>query len=649
MTYQRQKFPFLFILLLIFFFQATGIISVSGESWKEQGFIRISTKLPVELLEPGTYFIQQDLNTAPDFRKFISFNNNNDKSKIRTAIAENAVWMRVILSNTSQDTLEVALRLYTQCKGFSVYYLENKEWQIEHAGHYYKEKSFPGSFYESAKLVLLPGENIFYLHHDTPMGKWTLYNYDLVHPSELDDDKFSLIDSASNVIFILIAFLFIIIFQLGYVAVQWFYYRKPEYIDYLVYLFLIGIYFFFRYVLIFRIDFFLYHFSDIMPALNDVLLILPYLYYLRFSRHFINMQEKFPEKNRQIKLVEKWIAVVVVLMVISYSLVKINFSWLIITALMIPLFIYSIWLIIFFYKRRDIVVRFFLIGSICAATGHFLAMVLSGMQGVAWLSVIPPLNITIIGLVLEMFFFNTGLGFKAKVAQDERLKLQLDYYKQIEETRKVEDKLQQMRNNIASDLHDDVGSTLSSIGIYSQLASKEMASNPAASKEILEKISKATQRMMEAMSDIVWAIHSRNDEGVGLFVRMKLFATERLSLSGINYEMDVDEAAEKLSYSMEARRNLMLLFKEIINNAAKHSNAKTVTCRVRLEESKMVFIISDDGVGFDTSNVRKGQGLPGYEARSHAMGGNYNIDSSNPGTVVTIRIPVSQIVAHESL
>ena len=152
--------------------------------------------------------------------------------------------------------------------------------------------------------------------------------------------------------------------------------------------------------------------------------------------------------------------------------------------------------------------------------------------------------------------------------------------------------------------------------------------------------------MMEAMSDIVWAIHSRNDEGIDLFIRMRQFAIDHLELAGIDFEMDVAEKATSLTYTMEAKRNLMLLFKEIVHNASKYSKATLVKCNVFIEGDKLVMAISDNGVGFDAQADHKGHGLPGFDMRTRSLGGTYLIESSKNGTIVSILLPLSTIVSN---
>src|SRR5690606_367537 len=122
---------------------------------------------------------------------------------------------------------------------------------------------------------------------------------------------------------------------------------------------------------------------------------------------------------------------------------------------------------------------------------------------------------------------------------------------------------------IASDLHDDVGSTLSSISIFSQMVQQQ-------SKEVnpmLETIEESSRKMLDAMADIVWTINPENDQFEKIILRMRNFAYEVLGAKGIDFEFVADDEVEKLKLLMDVRKNLYLIFKEAVNNMIKYSGA----------------------------------------------------------------------------
>ena len=309
------------------------------------------------------------------------------------------------------------------------------------------------------------------------------------------------------------------------------------------------------------------------------------------------------------------------------------------------LYLYSLWLIRIIYLRRDKIIRFLLAAGIFAASGHFFAITFSTIPVLNQAIEISPIYFTMIGLSFEIFFFNTGLGYKAKFEQTEKIKAQHELIAQLAKNRKTLEQIHEMRNRIAGDLHDDVGSTLSSIGLYSGVASQLIDSDPKAAKDIMQKITDSSDRMMEAMSDIVWAIYSRTDEAGGLATRMQQNAQERLTHTGIRFTFDRDPNADTIDLTIEARRNILLMFKEAVNNAAKYSDANTVECMVSIRNNLLELTIADDGKGFDTSVPGSGNGMLTMSKRIRELGGTFEINTgTGRGTTIKVKIPLDQII-----
>jgi signal transduction histidine kinase len=197
-------------------------------------------------------------------------------------------------------------------------------------------------------------------------------------------------------------------------------------------------------------------------------------------------------------------------------------------------------------------------------------------------------------------------------------------------------KLQTLRNKIASDLHDDVGSTLSSIHIFSEMARNQ-------SKEVLpmlDTISESSKKMMDAMADIVWTINPENDNFEKIMDRMRSFAYELLLARKIDFEFDAKESLNDLKLSMEARKNLYLIFKEATNNMVKYSNADKAHFSLTEAEKMLTMIIHDNGKGFDMQSASSGNGLRNMKKRAEEIGGALRIDSS-PGDGTTIQLSVA--------
>jgi len=197
-------------------------------------------------------------------------------------------------------------------------------------------------------------------------------------------------------------------------------------------------------------------------------------------------------------------------------------------------------------------------------------------------------------------------------------------------------KLLSLRNKIASDLHDDVGSTLSSISIFSQMAQQE-------SKEtipMLETIGESSRKMLDAMADIVWTIKPENDQFEKILMRMKSFAYELLGAKKIDFEFIADEDVEKFKLPMEARRNLYLIFKEATNNMVKYSGASRAMFAIKGNKNSLTMIIKDDGKGFNLSSSTGGNGLKNMKRRAVEIGAEFMI-YTHPGNGTTIQLKVA--------
>lgn len=199
-------------------------------------------------------------------------------------------------------------------------------------------------------------------------------------------------------------------------------------------------------------------------------------------------------------------------------------------------------------------------------------------------------------------------------------------------------KLQYIRNQIASDLHDEVGANLSSIAIFVELLRQKAAQNPAL-MPILDKITSNSEETVALMRDTVWAINPSNDSTEKLLEKMRSFGLEILSAKGIPFDFQSSLDAQKETFSMEQRRNLYLIYKEAINNIAKHAQATKASCAIRQQQGIVIIKIEDNGIGFDLQKTFQGNGLNNFKLRSLEEDINVHISSQlKEGTQVAIEI-----------
>jgi signal transduction histidine kinase len=182
-----------------------------------------------------------------------------------------------------------------------------------------------------------------------------------------------------------------------------------------------------------------------------------------------------------------------------------------------------------------------------------------------------------------------------------------------------------------------VGSTLSSISIFSQMAQQQ-------SKEVipmLETIEESSRKMLDAMADIVWTINPENDQFEKIILRMRSFAYELLGVSKIDFEFIADEDVAKIKLPMNVRKNLYLIFKEATNNMVKYSGADKAVFMITEEKNKLTMLIHDNGKGFDSGQSKEGNGLKNMKRRADEIRAQFKIDSyPGKGTSVQLSIAV---------
>ena len=204
-------------------------------------------------------------------------------------------------------------------------------------------------------------------------------------------------------------------------------------------------------------------------------------------------------------------------------------------------------------------------------------------------------------------------------------------------------KRQAIRNKIAQDLHDNMGSTLSSISVYSQVAKiYHQEARQEQLQQTLEKIGQTSGEMINEMSDIVWAINPRNDHMSTIIQRMESYARPLLQAKNIHFNFTYDPQIPSLNLQMDKRKNFYLIFKEAVNNAFKYSNCKALNVDIHLHHHKIELIVRDDGNGFDMGKMQaaiakslSGNGLKNMQMRAKEMKATLNIESEvNKGTKI---------------
>lgn len=212
----------------------------------------------------------------------------------------------------------------------------------------------------------------------------------------------------------------------------------------------------------------------------------------------------------------------------------------------------------------------------------------------------------------------------------------------------ADQKLLSERLAISQDLHDHVGSTLSSISVFSKVAQVETEKgNTVKANELLDKVRDTSAKMINEMNDIVWAINPGNDTMEKIIQRMESFARPLLTARNMQFHFNYDEAVKSLNLEMEQRKNFFLIFKEAVNNAIKYSGGNLLEANIVYRQGLLELNVKDNGVGFNVEKEMNnaaslsGNGLKNMMARAKEMNASLQIDSiSGSGTTVRLLLPV---------
>jgi signal transduction histidine kinase len=192
------------------------------------------------------------------------------------------------------------------------------------------------------------------------------------------------------------------------------------------------------------------------------------------------------------------------------------------------------------------------------------------------------------------------------------------------------------RNRIASDMHDDIGSDLTQINIWSNIL-KTSGNNQSG---VAAKISRSSNDVLEKMDQIIWALNSSHDHSGDLVTYLHEYASQYLENANINLTFRMEEAVHDFKISATQKRNIFLVLKELLHNTVKHSNAKNVILKIQTSESALKIHYKDNGRGYETNEIKEGVGFSSMRERMKEINGFFS-SYSEKGEGVVVEIAIS--------
>ncbi|MBX2923793.1 MAG: hypothetical protein KF746_16435 [Chitinophagaceae bacterium] len=313
-----------------------------------------------------------------------------------------------------------------------------------------------------------------------------------------------------------------------------------------------------------------------------------------------------------------------------------------IRGIVVPYFVYLIFSLLKY--KNDKAVRYIGIGSVTGIITWGVALYIDG-RGDYKHHFLEHSSIAVVGfmtgIVIEMLFFMKALSYRKRSEEILRIraveKLQLENdRKELEKYKAIIDTRENERSRISQEIHDDIGSGLTSIRLLSEIAK---AKEGGTDKKELEKISATANVLIEKMNEIIWTLNLRNDALPSLIAYLRHYIVEYFESLNIQIMLSVPDAISEISINGKTRRNILLSVKEALHNIVKHSQATEVNIMFLVNDFFFI-TITDNGVGFNPAlDKSHGNGLHNMEERFNAIGGTCTI-INNGGTSIVFKVPL---------
>ncbi|MGF7214368.1 signal transduction histidine kinase [Spirosoma lacussanchae] len=301
-------------------------------------------------------------------------------------------------------------------------------------------------------------------------------------------------------------------------------------------------------------------------------------------------------------------------------------------------------------RLRQAVVTYFIVGSLLFTSGCLLALCINFIPALFTRQIDHPFTYPItfmqLGVVGEVLCFTLGMSLRNRENEQEKIKYQAQLIEQLLENERKQQKLQRIRDDIARDLHDDVGSDLSSINLLSQAAARQLDRQPDEARSLILTIGQTSRRVVATMREIVWSLNSAQTSLESFSFRLRETASLLFDHQPTELHLDLPlDSDPTWVLPAEGRRDLFLMVKEMLHNAVRHAQASHVYVQVRQQAGVLQVRVRDDGRGFRVADRTTGNGLRSLNQRAASLSGQLHIESApGAGTLITFQCPLTEDV-----
>ncbi|MDJ1500632.1 sensor histidine kinase [Xanthocytophaga agilis] len=509
----------------------------------------------------------------------------------------------------------------------------------------YKGRIYSGT--QTFLLTVLPGQTLEYTAKIIPLKtRHSAISPALIRPEYVADlflgeYKYGIADLLQFTIF-----WGMLLMMLLYIFFKYLQVRSIEYLYYSGYILFFLFYFLYRgnalnIAPVQRMPFFVYYWGSITQFIANC-------FYFAFFRRFLNVSQVLPRLDKILRWATAVLIAYICMDFVLFLFPKTYFfRWFLWDSIRASLIILSVVALFIIVRLRNRLMWYIFTGSLAMAFWGLLAMVLSYYPSAIENLPMPfssPLFYFQLGITIELLCFALGLGYKNKRDEIERAEAQealkieqtqkeFEKYKAAVEAREAE------RKRIASEMHDDIGSGLTSILFLSNAIHQNVQNGQLV---LTEKISLMASGLVDQMSNIIWSMNKEYDTLQDLVAYTRSHISELLENAEVNYVFHIQDSLPEISLNGVQRRNIYLVIKEAVHNAIKHAQASHVVLDFRYDESLKI-TIQDNGKGFIKNEVRKyGNGMKNMQQRMKDIEGSITWDTeAEKGTKVCLEILLS--------
>jgi signal transduction histidine kinase/ligand-binding sensor domain-containing protein len=357
------------------------------------------------------------------------------------------------------------------------------------------------------------------------------------------------------------------------------------------------------------------YFSESLSIFGNLyfsFLFVSYIFLVLFTNSFLQLDQEFGRPWLIIK--------------------KLLIYWSIFWAL-IPIIVFKYWYnyiaiisgilytFIFFYisyiyvKKHKPIIYYYGLATLFLA----VASTITGFQNLNLLNPDYQEYIIMIGSMLEIVLFSIALGYKFRQNQLEK------------------ERQQALRNEISGNLHDDLAASLSSLTMFSELSKRKVNEDTNQIIGRFDLITQKTRDILFKVREAVYELNPSNDSENEWLERILDFGTDIFDSKNIDFKFSIADGFENDLLNPKKRKDIILIFKEIMNNSAKYSEATEVIFKINTSGNHVTFEFFDNGKGFEKDKVKAGNGLNNIFERAKKIKAEINFDSkSGKGTAYKI-------------